>query len=117
MAGSETRQRGKTVTIRVSPDEKASLTAKADRAGLTLASYSRQVLIEARPPRQARRPTIEARSIAKLLAETGRIGSNVNQIARKLNNGSSADTDAIIDAVAAIRIMRDQLLEALGREP
>jgi len=117
MAGSERRQRGETVTIRVTSDEKASLTAKASRAGLTLASYSRQTLINVAPPRQSRRPSVEAKAVAKLLAETGRIGGNVNQIARKLNAGNSADSAAIAEIAGAIIVMRDNLLIALGRAP
>jgi len=117
MAGSETRQRDETLTIRLTRHEKASLTAKAARAGLTLASYGRKTLLDAAPPRQVRRPGIEVKAVALLLAETGRVGSNLNQIARKLNAGDAPNLDAIAEASRAIRTIRDRLLTALGREP
>jgi len=77
----------------------------------------RQVLLNVPPPRQLRRPQAEFRDIAKMLAEVGKIGSNVNQIARKLNSGESPERTAITDAARAVISIRDRLLSAMGRQP
>ena len=117
MGGTETRRRRGTLSVRVTPEEKDALTQNAARAGLPVGAYARQVLLNVPPPRQLRRPQAEFRDIAKMLAEVGKIGSNVNQIARKLNSGESPERTAITDAARAVISIRDRLLSAMGRQP
>ena len=93
--GSETRVRSKHLTIRLSPDERGSIDQTADRSGLTPGSYARQVLLGAPAPRQVRRPPVERRELARLLGEIGRVGSNLNQIAKAANSGDGVDLRAL----------------------
>jgi len=115
--GSEKRARNKHLTIRLTPEERALIEAAADRAGLTAGSYARNVLMGAPTPRQVRRPPVERAELARLLAELGRIGSNVNQIARALNTGFEADGAALYGARADLLAMRNAVLTALGQTP
>jgi hypothetical protein len=114
--GSEKRVRTKYLTIRLSPEERAQIDAAADRAGFTSASYARQVLLGAPPPRQVRRPPIERRELARLLGELGHVGSNVNQIARRVNTGDGFDGWELRQALGSISLMRGAILSALGRD-
>ena len=115
--GSEKRVRSKHLTIRFSPDERASIDDAADRAGLTPGSYARQVLLGAPAPRQVRRPPIERRELARLLGEIGHVGSNLNQIAKAANSGDGVDVRALDWTLNALLGVRDAVLKALGREP
>lgn len=116
-SGSERRQRSKDVRIRLTPAEYATLLAMAERAGLSLGGYARQALLEAEPPRQARRPPIERAELAKLLGQIGRIGSNLNQIARHANvEGRFTDEAALHQLCDELRSIRDAALAALGRD-
>ena len=114
--GSERRARTTHLTIRLTPDERASIDHAAERAGLTSGSHARRLLLDAPPPRQVRRPTVERREIARLLGELGHVGGNLNQIARTLNAGLPGDHHALRDALRGLREMRDAILSALGRE-
>ena len=75
----ENRKRGTTLTIRVTKAEKASVAANAKRARMNLTDYilalNEQVTI-CPPP-----------DLAPMLVELKRIGTNINQVAAKVNSG------------------------------
>lgn len=118
-SGSEKRERSASVLVRLTPDERARLEEAANRVGLTLASYARQQTLGGVLPRAARRPPVEARRLALILAALGKIGSNVNQIARAANQNmlSPNDLALLAEETAALRNVRGALMTALGREP
>jgi Bacterial mobilisation protein (MobC) len=116
--GSEKRQRQQVLGIRLTADEHAALTAASERAGLALAGYARSQLLSAPPLRQARRPPVERAELARLLGELGKVGSNVNQMARALNGGGAAPVPADLAAMQAdIAEIRAAIMLALGRAP
>ena len=115
--GSEVRQRSWHLTVRLSMAERVFIDANAERAGLTPGSYVRQVVLGASAPRQVRRPPVEAQMLSRVLGELGKIGSNVNQIAKFANSGVlvyGGEMDAAADAILE---MRDAVMKALGRTP
>lgn len=114
--GSEKRVRSKHLTIRFSPEERASIDAAADRAGLTPGSYDRQVLLGAPAPRQVRRPPIERRDLARLLGEIGHVGGNLNQLARDMNFGRGVAASDLKQELHSLGLVRDAILKALGRD-
>jgi hypothetical protein len=114
--GSEKRARTTHLTIRLTPDERATIDGAADRAGLTPGSHARQVLLGAPAPRQVRRPPVERRELARLLGEIGRVGSNLNQIAKAANSGDGVDLRALDWTMNALLGVRDAVLKALGRD-
>jgi hypothetical protein len=114
--GSEKRARTKHLTIRFTPEERATIDHMADRAGLTAGSYGRQVLLGAPAPRQVRRPPVERRELARLLGEIGHVGGNLNQIARYMNFGRGVDEVELKQAIAGLSLVRGAILTALGRD-
>ncbi len=117
MHGSERRARGRHLTIRLSVGERAKIDTDAERAGLMSGSYARRVLLGAEPPRQMRRPAVERTLLARLLGELGRVGSNLNQLAREVNRGDSVDRIGLAEDLRDLRRLRDAILQALGRAP
>ncbi len=117
MSGSETRQRQYHEKFRVTDAERAQIRARADRAGLTVASYIRSTVLDTPPPRQSRRPPVNVVELARVLAALGKLGSNVNQMARVANSGGWPGDDKIDFAAFAIHDMRLALMQALGVTP
>lgn len=121
-SGSETRRRQDRITIRFSQPELARLEENATRAGISVSSFARQVLVQTPPSRSARRPHIEKQLLARTLGQLGKIGSNVNQIARVLNatrpreRESAAIEEDIKRAATELTAMRNLILQALGRQ-
>lgn len=114
---SDKRQRTATIFARVTPEEKAAFAARADRAGLASAAFMRALALGEPGPRARRRPTVDHVAIRQLLGELGRVGNNLNQIARALNNGEAIDFPELREAVASYLPLRDAIFAALGKEP
>lgn len=115
--GTEKRLRTSHITVRLTPDERTSIDGAAERAGFTTGSYVRQIVLAAPTPRQVRRPPIERRELARLLGELGRVGNNINQIARVINSGAEIEMKELEDAIISLGPVRDAILQALGRVP
>ena len=116
-SGTEKRVRKRILPIRLSDEEHAVIDEAAERAGLVIGSFARQTLLGAPAPRQVRRPAVERRELARLLGELGKIGGNLNQLAKAANSGVIVYEGEIDDARHAILEMRDAVLKTLGREP
>ena len=108
-------------SIRFTFEERAALDLAA--AGQPLAVYVRSRLFDdSLPPRRTRgkQPVKDHVALAALLSELGeaRIANNLNQLARAANSGSLPVTpeteQALADACADIRWMRDCLMNGLG---
>jgi len=83
------------------PAEFAQLEAAAERAGMTIGGYMRHQCLGNAGPRAARRPPSSAPELAQLLAQLGKCGSNLNQIARALNSGGD-EPDNIAAAIPTL---------------
>lgn len=116
-SGSEKRQRQKALRLRLTDDEQATIADAAERAGLSLASYARQALLAAPPPRQVRRPPVEKVELARLVAHIGKIGSNLNQLAHIGNAGGVVDGVALAAELGELALVRAAIYAALGRDP
>src|ERR1700744_1234379 len=114
-SGTEKRARSAHLTIRFTPEERASLDAAAERAGLTTGSYARDTLLGAPAPRQVRRPPVERRELARLLGELGHVGANLNQLARSANQGIPPYEAEVLRSLSDLTAVRDAILVALGR--
>ncbi len=114
--GSERRKRTRPVTTRYDPDEFAELDEAASQAGLTRASYQRVQSLSAPKTRSTRRAPVERELLAKLLGHIGKLGSNLNQIARDANMGLGLRAD-LASVLADLRRLIPVILRALGRDP
>jgi hypothetical protein len=115
--GSEKRVRNAHLTIRLSAEERAAIDEAAERAGLMPGSFARQALLGGPVPRPVRKPPAERRELVRLLGELGKIGGNLNQIAKSLNTGVLVYESEIGAALRGLMELRDAILKALGREP
>ena len=71
------------------------------------------------PPPAARRPSVDTQAVAQLLGQLGKIGSNINQLAKHANAGRPIDAmdNSIEDALRDLSELRIACLQALGCEP
>ena len=113
--GTETRKKNQLVTSRYDADEYAELEEAASRAGLTRASYQRVQSLAKPKTRSTRRAPIERELLAKTLGQLGKIGSNLNQIARD-THFERADLAELDEALAMLRALVPEVLKALGRD-
>jgi hypothetical protein len=114
--GTETRKKSYLVTSRYDPDEYAELEEAASRAGLTRASYQRVQSLSKPKTRSTRRAPIDRELLAKVLGQLGKVGSNLNQIAREAHFDRFERAD-LATAISVLRALVPLLMKALGRGP
>ena len=88
-----------TFVFRCTPAEKAELRQKADAAGVPVATLLREALGRTDARRRKPAPRVDP----ALVLAVGRIGGNLNQIARWLNRAHAAGLTPTIDAVEVAR--------------
>jgi Bacterial mobilisation protein (MobC)/Ribbon-helix-helix protein, copG family len=84
--------RNRIIRVRVGADEAAKMKDLAAARGLSLSDLIRRAALGIRMPARSFDQT-HAALLARTLGELGRIGGNVNQIARLANNGKLAGHD------------------------
>lgn len=112
--GTDKRQREKQCLVRLSPEEFARVTDKADKAGMATAAFMRAAALGDAGPRAQRRAPADKETLLRILGQLGKIGSNINQIARRLNSGERADLPVLEEALRAYLELRNAIFEALG---
>lgn len=115
-SGTDKRQRNVTVTVRLTADERARLETLSSRTGLAAGAFMRAAAFGEAGPRAQRRPTADHAVLRQLLGELGRIGNNINQIARHLNTGQESDMAELREALAAYLGLRNAIYDAIGKD-
>jgi hypothetical protein len=102
--------------VRCTVRERAAIRAGAERAGLSVGAFMRASALGNAGPRAVRRPPVERKELARLLGHLGKVGSNVNQLARGFNvTGVLPGFPELLGIREDVRQMRDALMKALGR--
>ena len=116
-SGTETRQRQRRLTYRITETEYAQVEAAASAVGLTLASYARWRTVDAPTTRARRRASVDILAIARLLAAVHKAGVNLHQIARHLNFGGMPFEKELQEVLALHRAVCAAIIAELKREP
>ncbi len=114
---SQKRQRSEQIKTPLTKDEFNRVAANAAASGLSRAAYSRAAMLGEAGPRSLRRLPVDAQLVRLGLAQLGKYGNNMNQIAYQLNahgeTGLEADFRAALQEWGEIR---DAMLAALGKD-
>ena len=84
--------------------------ARVQRSGLSTSAFITKAVFDRAPPRQSRRPPVEAELLARLLAEAAAISDRLNEAGR-------ADPAIIEQACRDLTEIRAALLKLMGRLP
>lgn len=115
-SGSEKRQKNLFIRGRVNEEEKKEVVEKASKAGMTEGEFVRSRCLDKVKTRAARRPTVELENLSRLLGELGKVGSNLNQIAKTLNAGGWASGNEVNKALRELQGVSAAILDAMGRK-
>lgn len=108
------RSRSVRVFVRLHPDEKKEFEARCKSCGLTQADYFRKKCLEEKALRKRKAPTVETEVLLKTLAQIGKVGGNLNQIARELNMGYLPINGELETTLKEVRELRTEIRKALG---
>ncbi len=110
----EAKKRQKVMTFRLSPEEYNQLKEDADSLGITTSAYIRQTLLDAPVPKAARKPSIDRQMLGKLLSQIGRVGNNINQLAKDKNSGIAIQSQNLARALDDWHELQQAILAALN---
>ena len=109
--------RNRLINLRCNEREHAAIKAAALRAGLSIGAFLRALALGDPGPRAVRRPAVERVELVRLLGHLGKIGSNINQIAKAIHTTCTLPAWMELTAIRNdIGLMRTALLAALGRD-
>jgi len=74
------------ITIRLKPEELAQLKADADSAAVDIATLARAQILNAPIPKRRYRRSVDHEKLADVLQALGKLGTNLNQIAKVANS-------------------------------
>jgi len=105
------RHRRQVMNFRVTADEREQIVANMTKAGMNdLSKYMRMMLIQGEVNVIS---NFEVIAINKLLIELGRIGNNVNQIARVANSTSKVFKAELVELIEMQKTIDNHLRELL----
>ena len=105
------------IAVRCTTDDHALIDQQASRAGLSVSAYLRHLALGTPGPRAVRRPPIERAELARLLGHVGKIGSNVNQLAKRVNMTRNLPSWSELASMQKdIADMRAAIMKALNRD-
>lgn len=108
--------KGKFIAVRVTEGDRDRIDAAAGQAGLSIGGYLRALALGSAGVRAVKRPRVEKEQLARILGEIGKLGSNVNQLAKWSNTERSAASQAELTQMRAdIAAMRAEVMKALDR--
>ena len=98
------------ITFRLSDDEYEHLNIVCEVLNLTYSQYLRRAALTARIDRPVVQTALDKETSQKLTAQFGKIGSNLNQIARKLNGGAEKENELLVEISDRLSDLHKQLL-------
>jgi hypothetical protein len=108
--------RTKLINVRCTVEEQAAIRQRARDAGLSVGAYLRVQALDSAGPRAVRRPPVEREELARLLGHLGKLGSNINQLAKRYNQvGMFPGFPELLAARKDVGDLRLALMKALDR--
>ncbi len=88
--------------------------ARVEKSGLSTSAFITKAVFATDPPRQSRRPAMEAELLARLLAQAAKIRDELHEISLAGSDDNAPVIEAAFDELTEIRAA---LLKASGRQP
>jgi uncharacterized protein (DUF1778 family) len=111
-ARSETRERKAVLSVRVTPDERATITEKAEAAGLSTGGFLRACALRRVTAGTKRRAPVDRDVLERTIAELRRVGNNINQLAKAANMNHPTNPAILRHALNEFTETLQQLREA-----
>jgi hypothetical protein len=106
--------RSEFLKLRVTPEEKRMLMTLAENARASVSDYVRCKTI-GQPVPMSRPPKGDRAALLSLLAELGKIGSNINQLARSANRGRAVEILQLAQVLDELHTLHAAILSELGK--
>ena len=112
----DTTKRTHLIGAKLSDDEYAQFRYICERLNVTQSEYIREAILTAKVTRPTLVTAMDSESTRALLAHFGKIGTNMNQIARVLNQGYQADSGILTELHNGLQSLNQgvEVLQTVG---
>ncbi len=114
MKKSEVRQRTLIINFRVLPEERDVFEDRCQASGLSKSDYFRKKCLDEAPLRKRKALPVDVELLTRYLGQVGRIGNNLNQVAKGMNQGFLPSANELNETVQDIKELRAVIRKALG---
>jgi hypothetical protein len=96
---------------------------RVESSGLSVGAFITQAVFDRDPPRRTRRPPVEKRMLAQLLAQAAAIRGRLDEIAEagpqddNADGGTDRERDGLTDALDDLAVIRAALMKMMERAP
>jgi len=111
---SEKRKKTTALVVRLSPAEHDKIKKKAKKLGVTVSAFLRVQALENACADTLLTPTVDQKLLGKVSGQLGRIGSNVNQMAKRLNAGQQVAAKELAAMRKNLAVMQSAILKAVN---
>ena len=104
------------IVFRLTEDLYSVIADEADKAKISVSEYCRRVCTDKKLIIRQEN-VFDSQELLKALSDLGKIGGNLNQIARHLNDGGELSQSMkmeVIDSISTIREIRENIKEMAG---
>ena len=108
------RSKSVRVFVRLHPEEKKKFETMCENSGLTQSDYFRMKCLEGKPLRKRKAPSVELEAFLKALGKLGKLGGNINQIAKEINMGYLPINNELEIALNEVKQLRAEFRKAMG---
>ena len=105
------------ISYRPPKELRAEFDQRVLASGLSTSAFITKSVFGRDPPRRSRRPSIEHKDVAQILAALAKIRDELHAINGRLGEGGSTDWAQIEPAVLSLVEIRALCFKALGRKP
>lgn len=106
--------RSEYLRVRLTPEEMEQLRRDADTAAVSVSDVARAQLLNAPIPKRKYRRSVDHEKLAEVLQQLGKIGGNLNQLAKVANaNGDLSHVRNVRELKSELEAIRDQVRDAL----
>ena len=116
MTDKDRKKRVAPISYRPPVELREEFQARVEKSGLSTSAFITKAIFNQVAPRQVRRPPIEKKLLAKLLAEAARIRADLHEIS--MCGGDDTETAHLIEqAVETLIDIRTAIMQVAGRKP
>lgn len=119
-SGSENRLRQFYLRFRVTADERSAVETAARAARQSVSDFLRALALvkpAAGPKPRRRPPTADVLELSRIVAQLGKWGSNLNQLAHQANIGEPVSRAEYLALATQVHEVSQAVIEALGLDP
>lgn len=113
---SEQRNKTKTIGVRVTPTEYEKIKSKAQKLDMSMSAFLLTLALQSDTPEEGLSSSLDRATLTKVLGQLGKVGSNLNQIAKRMHLGGNVGVDKVLLTCKHVIFLKNEILKTIRGE-